>query len=100
MVLGSTQPVTGMSISNLGGCKGWPAHKADNLTAVCELSENVGAWILHNTMCLHGLLQGLLDPFFMSMYDIVYNCLKLLLERYIPHLTPFLCLWKPLVMIL
>jgi hypothetical protein len=36
VALGSTQPVTGMSASNFGGCKGWPVHKADNLTAVSE----------------------------------------------------------------
>jgi hypothetical protein len=36
MVLGLTQPVTEMSIKNLPGCKGRPARKADNLTAICE----------------------------------------------------------------
>jgi hypothetical protein len=39
MVLGSTQPLTEMSTTNLpgggGGVKGWPAHKAD-ITAICE----------------------------------------------------------------
>jgi hypothetical protein len=35
VTLGLTQPVTEMSISNLGG-KGRPASKADNLTAICE----------------------------------------------------------------
>jgi hypothetical protein len=34
--LGSTQPLTEMSIRNLPGGKGWVAHKADNLTAICE----------------------------------------------------------------
>jgi hypothetical protein len=32
----STQPVTEMSIRNLPGGKGPQAHKADNLTAICE----------------------------------------------------------------
>jgi hypothetical protein len=36
MVLGSTQPLTEMSISNLPEGKGLPASKADNLTVICE----------------------------------------------------------------
>jgi hypothetical protein len=36
MALGSTQPLTEMSTRNLPGGKGWPAHKADKLTAVCK----------------------------------------------------------------
>jgi hypothetical protein len=36
MTLGSTQPLTEMSTRNLPGSKGWPALKADNLTAICE----------------------------------------------------------------
>jgi hypothetical protein len=36
MALGSTQTVTEMSTKNLPGGKGWPARKADNLTAICE----------------------------------------------------------------
>jgi hypothetical protein len=39
MALGSTQPLTEMSTTNLpggGGGKGRPARKADNLTAICE----------------------------------------------------------------
>jgi hypothetical protein len=36
MALGSTQPLTEMSIGNLSVGKGRPAHKADNLTAICE----------------------------------------------------------------
>jgi hypothetical protein len=35
--LGSTQPLTEMSTRNIRGGKGRPAHKADNLTANCEL---------------------------------------------------------------
>jgi hypothetical protein len=39
MDLGSTQPVTEMSIRNLpGGGKGRPVRKGDNLTAICELT--------------------------------------------------------------
>jgi hypothetical protein len=36
MALGSTQPLTDMSMRNLPGAKWWPARKADNLTAICE----------------------------------------------------------------
>jgi hypothetical protein len=36
MTLGSTQAVTEMSTRNLPGGKGRPAHKADNLTAICK----------------------------------------------------------------
>jgi hypothetical protein len=36
VALGSTQPVTEMSTSNLPGGKGRPARKADNLTVICE----------------------------------------------------------------
>jgi hypothetical protein len=36
MALGSTQPLTEMSISNLPGGKGRPARKIDNVTAICE----------------------------------------------------------------
>jgi hypothetical protein len=34
--LGSTQPLTKMSTRNIPGGKGRPAHKPDNLTAICE----------------------------------------------------------------
>jgi hypothetical protein len=35
MALGSTQPLTEMSTTDLPGVKGRPARKADNLTAIC-----------------------------------------------------------------
>jgi hypothetical protein len=38
MVLGLNQPLTEMSTRNLLGGKGCPAHKAANLTAICELT--------------------------------------------------------------
>jgi hypothetical protein len=38
MVLGSTRPLTQMSTRNLPGGKGWPARKADDLTAICKSS--------------------------------------------------------------
>jgi hypothetical protein len=46
MALGSTQPLTEMSIRNLPGGKGRPAHKADNLASIYllpEYPENVGS---------------------------------------------------------
>jgi hypothetical protein len=36
LTLGSTQPLTEISTRNLHGGKGWPALKADILTAICE----------------------------------------------------------------
>jgi hypothetical protein len=36
MALGSTHSLTEMSIRNLPGGKKRPAHRADNLTAICE----------------------------------------------------------------
>jgi hypothetical protein len=36
MALWSTQPLTEMSIRNIPGDNERPAHKADNLTDICE----------------------------------------------------------------
>jgi hypothetical protein len=36
MALGSTQPLTEMSIRNLLGGKGLPTRKANNFNAICE----------------------------------------------------------------
>jgi hypothetical protein len=36
MAPGSTQTLTNVSTINLPGGKGWPAHKANNLTTICE----------------------------------------------------------------
>jgi hypothetical protein len=36
MALASTQSLTEMSTRDLPGGEGWPEHKADNLTAICE----------------------------------------------------------------
>jgi hypothetical protein len=59
MALGSTQPLTEMSTRNLPRGKGRPAHKADNLTSICEpIVKNVGASTSHNPIGLHGLLQA------------------------------------------
>jgi hypothetical protein len=60
MALGLTQSVTEMSIRYISGSKGRAAHKADNLTAICEptVKENVGASTSQNPVGLHGLLRG------------------------------------------
>jgi hypothetical protein len=49
-----------LSARYLPGGKGRPAHKADNLTSICEpiILENVRASVSYNPMDLHGLLQG------------------------------------------
>jgi hypothetical protein len=36
MAVGSTKPLAETLTSNLPGGKGRPAHKADNLTVICE----------------------------------------------------------------
>jgi hypothetical protein len=58
MTLGSTQPLTEMSIRNLPGGKELPPRKSDNLTAICEpfVFENVGSSTSHSPVGLHGLL--------------------------------------------
>jgi hypothetical protein len=59
MALGSTQPLTEMSARNLPGVKdGRPAHKTENLTAICESIKNMGASTSHNPLGLHCLLLG------------------------------------------
>jgi hypothetical protein len=58
MALGSTQPLTEMSIRNLPGGKGRLAVKADNRHLRADSLENVGASTSHSPMGLHGLLQG------------------------------------------
>jgi hypothetical protein len=50
-----------MSTSNLPEDKGWPVRKADNLTAIYDCLENVGASTSHNPMGLRGLLQSYLS---------------------------------------
>jgi hypothetical protein len=54
MALGSTQPLTEISIRNLPGGKGRPARGADNLTDCVD----VGASTSHKSMGIYGLLQG------------------------------------------
>jgi hypothetical protein len=60
MALGSTQPVTEMSTTNLPAGKVWVARKAATLPpSVSRLSrENMGTLTSHKPMNLYGLLQG------------------------------------------
>jgi hypothetical protein len=59
MALGSTQPLTEMSTTNLPRGKGQPAHKAHNFTVICEQTVyKIGALTSRNSMGLHGLLQA------------------------------------------
>jgi hypothetical protein len=69
MVLGSTQPLTEMSTSNIPGGKGRPARKAYNLTTICQpiVSKNVGAPTSHNSM------YGPSRPVNRDSFN-VYNC--------------------------
>jgi hypothetical protein len=64
MTLGSTKPLTEMSTRNLPGSKGRPAHKADNLTAVCEADcmETVEASTSHNPVGLHSPVTKIALP--------------------------------------
>jgi hypothetical protein len=39
---GSTQPLTEINIGNIPGGKGHPVLKADNLTAICDMSRKCG----------------------------------------------------------
>jgi hypothetical protein len=48
MALGSTQPLTEMSIMNLPGGKGWLVREADNHTAICEPT----VWKIWEPRCL------------------------------------------------
>jgi hypothetical protein len=85
MVLGFSQPLTETSTRNLPGGKGQPARKADNLTAMSRLFENVGAQTSHNPMGLHGLLQGQLYLIFillLSRYIVGYDAV--LTDRCVP----------------
>jgi hypothetical protein len=55
MALESTQTLTEMSTMNLPGSKKRPARRADNLAAVCRMSENVGASTSCNPKGFHCL---------------------------------------------
>jgi hypothetical protein len=60
MAVGSTQHLTEMSTRNLpGGVKGGRSVRLTSPPSVNRLSrENLGASMSHNSMGLHGLLQG------------------------------------------
>jgi hypothetical protein len=61
MALGSTQPLTEMSIRNIPRGEGRPAHKADNLTAIWEpIVYKMWEPRRLSPMGLHDPLQGYL----------------------------------------
>jgi hypothetical protein len=64
MALGSTQPLTEMSIRNLPGGEGRPARKADELTAICEpFSRQYGSLNLSQTYRPSRPLTGTALPY-------------------------------------
>jgi hypothetical protein len=76
MALGSIQPLTEMSTRNLPGGKGWLARKADNLTAICELTvlKNVGASMSYNSMaCYRDRFTSYLYTYCVTMCAHIHN---------------------------
>jgi hypothetical protein len=65
MALESTQPLTAISTRNIPGGKKRPAHRADNLAAICD-PKNVGASTSRNAKDLHGLYR---DNFTLTFTD-------------------------------
>jgi hypothetical protein len=83
MALGSTQPLTEMSTRILQGGKGWPACKADNLSAIYELIiyKIIEASMSHKPMGFHSLLQGQLH---LSNYSYIIS------DAYMPFTVVYL----------
>jgi hypothetical protein len=83
MALGSTQPLTEMSIRNVpGGVKGGRRVRLTTLPpSVSRLfKENVGASTFHKPTSLHGLLQGQLYLYFTSK-RIYWKCAGILQHK-------------------
>jgi hypothetical protein len=67
MALGSTQPITEISVSILPGGKGRPARKADNLNAICEPIV-YKMWVPQHltTLCASTARDSLNLPFYIN----------------------------------
>jgi hypothetical protein len=65
VAMGSTQPLTEMIARNLPGDKGRPERKADNLTAICELTvyKNVEASTPRNLWASTAYYKNRFFPF-------------------------------------
>jgi hypothetical protein len=72
MTLGSIQPLTEMSTTDIPGGKKRPARRANNLTGIYE-SENVGASTSRNLKVLHALYR---DSFTFKYILYVYAVLS------------------------
>jgi hypothetical protein len=78
MALGLIQPLTEMGARNIPGGKKCPSRRADNITAVSRMSENVGASTSRNPKGLHGLYR---DNFTLPVYCFLYMALQALGSR-------------------
>jgi hypothetical protein len=63
LALGTTKPLTEMSIRNLGGGKKRPARRADNLAAICETNvSKCGGLNLSQTLRASTACTGITLP--------------------------------------
>jgi hypothetical protein len=91
MALGSNQRLTEMSTRNTPGDKGPPARKADDLTAIYDCLDTVGASTSHNPMGLHGLLQVYLYFYLLLQCLECYKLLKVVPKiRYDTNILVFI----------
>jgi hypothetical protein len=91
MAMGSTQPLTEMSTSNISWSKEWQACMANNITAICDrVSRECGSldvsqpcatpW--HNPIGLHGLLREWRYIFMVNAEDCCSKGVHPISQRY------------------